>query len=199
MKKRLVICSTCLLLLGGLTAYQTTADYVAELTTTNVVTTGNVEIELIEEYLDEFGETVVFDSTLTHEVVPGDSYSKIPYITNTGSESCYVRIYLATEATLGDEVLTADELQFDINDVNWVAEDDTSVSGWYRYDGVLESGQSTEPLFTEVAFALSMGNDYIGYAIDVNLQAQGVQYEYNELEDGETILDVTGWPASDRN
>ena len=89
MKKKILALVLCVAMLaialvGGTLAYFTDTD-----TETNVFTTGNVAIDLIE----------VFDAE-NAKLLPGIDIQKEVTIENTGSESAYVRVHVAFPAIL---------------------------------------------------------------------------------------------------
>ncbi len=173
MKRKIVLFLCILTILSGFVIYGTYANYVASSKATNVITTSEVQIELIEKTCTANGIIEDFDNEIIHKVYPGDSFSKIPYVENTGTENCYVRIHIDTEF---DQYIT-----FDINE-NWIKEETESdtANGWYRYNRVLEVGETTEPIFTTVTFSVGMGNEFLDEEITVSLMADAVQSEYND-------------------
>lgn len=173
MKIKIFIFLGILIILSGFMIYDTYANYIVSSKTTNVITTNEVQIELIEKRYTEDGIMVDFEDEMIHKIYPGDCFSKIPYVENTGTEPCYVRIHIDTEFH--------EYLVFDINE-NWIKEETTenTENGWYRYNKILEVGETTEPIFTTVSFSLLMGNEFIGKEITVDLKADAVQSEHND-------------------
>lgn len=80
----LVIAMLAIAIVGGTLAYFTDTD--AE---TNVFTTGNVAIDLIEEFDEE-----------NAKLMPGIDIQKEVTVENTGSETAYVRVHVALPAIL---------------------------------------------------------------------------------------------------
>lgn len=197
MRKKQMISVSCLILLVAIIGYQTVAYFTTESTTTNVASTGYVEMELYEEIKADGvnWEFIPMDETVS--IMPGDVVEQKAYITNTGSEDFYARV--SAEVTVVDangETLSADVVSLNIDTENWVLDED----GWYRYVDVVPVGETTaEPLFTEVSFSTAMDNSYIGCTITIVVGSQSVQSEYNEydIENGETVLDVDGFPESE--
>ena len=73
------------------------------------------------------------------------------------------------------------------NDAGWTEQD-----GYYYYNRALRPGETTEPLFTTVTFAETMGNEYQNSTAAIDVTADAVQTANN----GETALDAVGWPAA---
>ena len=63
MKRKILIIAILIICLAGLTG-GTIAYFTAEETTTNVITAGNLSIELVETSLDAEGETMPFRAKL---------------------------------------------------------------------------------------------------------------------------------------
>ncbi len=161
--------------------------------TTNVITTGSVKVQLVQKTTNENGEVLDFTPTELLEIVPGARYSQMPYAQNIGTEECYVRMLVQTRTIAADgETILPNAIVLDIDSSQWVLDDE----GWYRYVGVLSSGEETAvPLFTSVSFPLSMDNSYLGATMEITLAVQGVQAEYNLYED--SVLEVQGFPQGD--
>jgi len=84
----LVVCLAATAIVGGTLAYFTDTD-----AQTNVFTTGDVKIDLWEDFGDNDG---------TEELIPGKNIEKEIYITNTGSEDAYVRVHYAIPVPMAD-------------------------------------------------------------------------------------------------
>lgn len=177
--------------------YQTFAYFTAESTATNVISTGYVEMELYEEIKADGVNWEFIPIGETVSIMPGDVVEQKAYVTNTGSEDFYARV--SAEVLVVDangETLSADAVSLNIDTDNWVLDED----GWYRYVDVVPVGETTaNPLFTEVSFSTAMDNSYIGCTITIVVGSQSVQSKYNEydIENGETVLDVQGFPESE--
>ena len=121
-------------------------------------------------------------------VMPGDTVSKIVTVENTGDHPLYLRVKL-TEG-VSDEALTADDcLSININRSCWLEKD-----GYYYYYRALQSGETTEQLFSEVYFDIyNVDNKYIGKYFTLNVSASAVQSENN----GADVLEAIGWPEEE--
>ncbi len=170
---------------------QTVAYFATQTKTTNVITTGDIDVELMNLTVDENGEIKEIDSEIKN-ILPGDRYSQMPYVTNQGTEDFYARVYLDYEIIKNGEELPG-LLEFNIDETKWKLDSD----GWYRYVDIVKCGETApDPLFTEVYFRGDMGNEYVGSDTDIILQAQCVQAEYNVNAD---VLDVQGWSEVEGN
>lgn len=186
MKKKLIagaVVAVCL----ALTSLGTIAYFTHEDTATNVITSGNIKIELQETALNAEGTEVPFENAIG--IVPGDKVSKIVRVENTGDNEAFIRIKVTKAITLAnqDSDITPDldlvKLDFDEN--NWVYED-----GYYYYRMPLAPGEKTAALFNNVFFDTAMGNEYQNSFATIKVDAQAVQVRNN----GADSLSALGWP-----
>ncbi|MFI3327317.1 MAG: TasA family protein, partial [Clostridia bacterium] len=150
-KKKLYACIACIALLVGTVAYQTFAYFTTESTTTNVISTGYVDMELYEEITADGVNWEFLPTGEMTNILPGDTVEQKAYITNTGSEDFYARVSVEVSiVSATGESLDASVVSFNIDPTLWVEDTD----GWYRYVNVVESGETTaDPVFTEVYFS----------------------------------------------
>ena len=186
--RRLVTFVTAVAACVALVAGGTLAYFSAEETAHNVITTGGVDIELVETMLDESGKEIPFANQTG--VMPGETVSKIVTVENTGESAAYVRVKVAKsfESAGGASELDDSVVGIAYNEADWTKD----AEGWWRYDGALEPGEATTPLFSEVSFAPGVGNAYQGGKAIVAVSAQAVQAANN----GATALDAAGWTTS---
>ena len=152
----------------------------------NVITSGNIDIELVE--MAKVGDELVpFEDV--DGMMPGSAASKIVYVTNTGANDAYVRIKLDMVVELAREgEADLSLINLDLNTTAWTEKD-----GYYYYNKLLAPNASTEPLFTEVTFDKQMGNVFQGSTVSIDVYAQATQVANN----GATALDAKGWPAAE--
>ncbi len=178
----------CIALLGaGTAAYFTVQD-----TAYNVITTGILDMTLQERTAEgaepdtPVGELPEFKDAVG--VMPGEDISKIVYVDNSGTADLYARIRLSMKVTAADGTeLDTEIIELDLNTADW-----TFADGWYYYNGSLEPGQSTPPLFTTVAFAETMDNRYQSSTAAITVEAEAVQSKNNS----ESALEAAGWPTA---
>lgn len=186
MKQKILICAAVLGILS-LSALGTAAYFTSEDTATNVVTAGNIKIELNESTLsDGQMETIPFEDKIN--VVPDTAVSKIVTVKNTGEHPAYIRISVEKQIILSDGVegkADASLMKTDFNTKYWTEKD-----GYWYYNKILEAGKQTEPLFTCVSFAENMDNTYQNSTARLTAKAFGVQTENN----GDAPLEAVGWP-----
>ena len=183
MKKKLVIVGALLLILA-LAAAGTLANSVTEVHTTNVVTTGVIDIEL------ETGKTVTAEiGTYMPGTVAEKTYS---VTTDKCSDPAWLRAKLNVEFT--DESLDSGKLSVTTAD-GWIKCDD----GFYYYETPVDPKQSIE-LLKSIGFDKSMGNEYQESTAKLVVFAQAVQVKNNNAVEAiteENYDQVKGWPAEE--
>lgn len=190
LKRRVISISIMLVLVLEIIPGTTLAFYTTNGIATNVITAGNIEIELIEEAENESGGRVPFVNV--SDATPGDSFSKIPMVVNTGDYTAWVRVSSKISVTLSDGVTTETGFEYadiDYDTTNWEYRD-----GYWYYLSPLEAGATTAPLFTKVSFDMGITNDYGDCTVSVKLIAYAVQHVHNGDGAGETVFDAIGWP-----
>ena len=173
------------------------AYFTAEDTAHNVITSGGVDIEIVEWTLDN-GILVPFPKDEPMRVMPGVTASKIVTVENK-EEEAYIRARFAvTVKNAAGEVMELDEatrtsiIQIATNDDYWL-EDETD-GNWFYYKDAVGTGIATEPLLREVVFsAVNMTNEYQGCTVEIDVDAQAVQVANN----GTDVLEAAGWPIEE--
>ena len=182
MKKKLSIIFGIIAILAVISV-GTLAYFTSEQNAENVISAGNIKLEIHEKTAsgEDFPEEGII-------VMPGDTVSKIVTVENTGDHPLYLRVKL-TEG-VSDEALTDDDcLDININRSCWLEKD-----GYYYYYRALQSGETTEQLFSEVYFDLyNIDNKYLGKHFTLNVAASAVQSENN----GSDVLNAIGWPEEE--
>ena len=184
MKRKLLIVSV-LAILVAVTAAGTLAYFTDTGTAHNVITTGNVKIEL-KEWADEACEQPFQDKT---GVMPGTKVTKIVKVENTGTGAAFVRLYVEKNVYGADQKpMKSDPVSLDFDNRNWTYSES---EGCYYYNRPLEPGKTTEPLFTAVTFDPLMGNEYQNASAHVKVIAYAVQSANN----GDSPQAAKGWPS----
>lgn len=169
--------------------YGTNAYFTAEDTAHSVITSGNIDIELLE-WADE-DRTVPFPKEAVEGVMPGTDVTKIVEIENTGSNPAYIRVKVEKDIELAEEKTEEPDLglmHLDFDNELWARGED----GYYYYKEALAAGEITNPLFASVSFDKEMGNMYQNSTARVNVTAYATQVANN----GDSALDALGWPES---
>lgn len=183
MKRKLLIVSV-LAILVAVTAAGTLAYFTDTGTAHNVITTGNVDIEL-NEWADDARTQPFQDKT---GVMPGTKVTKIVEVKNTGTGAAFVRLYVEKNVyrAADQKPMDTDPVSLNFNNTDWTYSD-----GYYYYNRPLEPGKTTEPLFTAVTFAAEMDNRYQNATAHVKVIAYAVQSANN----GDSPQAAKGWPS----
>ncbi len=188
MKRKILVCAVLAICLS-LLVFGTLAYFTAEERAHNVITSGNIDIDL-QEWADE-NKTVPFPEDGVGDVMPGTEVTKIVEIKNTGSGAAYIRVEVEQQITLEDGSVDKSEnspLSIDFDKTNWTLGDD----GYYYYNKALEPGETTEPLFTKVTFDKTMDNKYQNSTAAIDVTGYAVQTANN----GNSALEAKGWAAA---
>ena len=182
MKRKLLILSL-LVILAALTAAGTLAYYTDSARTHNVITSGKVNIALLE-WADEERTKPFKDK---QGVMPGTKVTKIVEVKNTGTGAAFVRLRVETEVLSAEgQKMGSKHVRLDFNQTDWIHRD-----GYYYYARSLQPGETTEPLFNAVTFAAEMGNTYQNATAHVKVTAYAVQSANN----GDSPQAAKGWPS----
>lgn len=193
MSKRRIFVIALLVCCLAVLASGSVAYFTASETAHNVITSGNVAIDLQEltNRMDEAGNPIPFENPTG--VMPGAEVSKIVQVENTGDNPVWVRIAVEKAIDLvlpeGAEPVEPDLslIVLDLNTADWTEQD-----GYYYYNKPLNPGETTVPLFTTVTFDKTMGNAYQNCTAAVSVKADAVQTANN----GAAVLEAAGWPAA---
>lgn len=186
MKRKLLIVSV-LAILVAVTAAGTLAYFTDTGTAHNVITTGNVKIEL-NEWADEACTQPFQDKT---GVMPGTKVTKIVKVENTGTGAAFVRLRVEKNVYgANQEPMDTKPVSLNFNNTDWIYSESEG-EGYYYYNRALEPGKTTEPLFTTVTFDPLMGNEYQNAAAHVKVIAYAVQSANN----GDSPQAAKGWPS----
>lgn len=188
MKRRLLAGAVIVMCLS-LLAYGTLAYFTAEDTAHNVITSGEIDIEL-QEWADA-EKTTPFPEDEVSGVMPGTEVTKIVEVKNTGANDAYIRVKVEKEFVLSEGVEGETDsglMKIDFDETYWMLGED----GYYYYKEALKPGAVTEPLFASVSFDPSMGNIYQNSTAKVDVTAYAVQVANN----GDSVMDAKGWPEA---
>ena len=180
-KARLLLIALAAILLTVLTQ-PTLAYYTTIGKATNVVTSGDIQLMIHEKTAsgDDFPREGIY-------IIPGDIVSKQVTVENVCEHPFYLRIKLVSGST--NEALSADDcLKLDIDTANW-----TYVEGFYYYNQILQPGETTPALFTQVEIVGSrVDQTHIGSTLSLTVNAYAVQSENNPAD---FPWEASGWTA----
>ena len=180
-KSRLLMIALAAILLTVL-IQPTLAYYTTIGKATNVVTSGEISMQIHEKTADgsDFPDEGVY-------IIPGDIVSKQVSVENICSQPFYLRVQLVSSST-NEELDMEGCLDVDIDTKNW-----TYVDGFYYYNSILQPGQTTPPLFTEVEIVGSkVDQSHVGSALCLTVNGYAVQSKNNYAD---FPWEAAGWPA----
>lgn len=180
--KRKILLIFVVVLLIALASTGTYSNSVYTQKVTNVITSGSVDFKIHE--FTAAGEAYPSEPVV---IMPGDVVSKQVMVENTGNSPAFLRVKL-TPGVNDDKLSAADCIQMDINHTHWTYQD-----GYYYYNQILQPGQTTPALLTQVTFVGDkITNAYLGKMFSLDVAVQAVQSENNGAEP----LKAQGWPET---
>lgn len=188
MKKKIAFMAF-IILLFTLVGYSTYAFLTAKATAYNVITAGDIdiELELKNKEIDENNDGMKAANN-ENTVMPGTAKEHELKVTNIGNNACYFRIRLSSKV---NGKSTNNIINLSMSGVNWIQDGDL----WY-YKNILEPGhdisENNVPSILTVSFAESMGNEYQNATVDIYVTAEAVQAANNGFTT--SVLEVVGWP-----
>ncbi len=189
--KRKAIIFAAILLCAVIFCIVTYAYYVNTLRARNVITTGKIDITIVEQ--QKVGDEFIPYPDEPISVMPSAEISKVVAV-RCEEEKAYIRMKYSVyfEDSSGKELdLDTSVVEIIPTGKNWIEKD-----GWFYYNAPLSAGEITEPPFENVKFAsLAMDNKYQKTTLTIRIHAQSVQYANNPAPDGD-ITAVSGWPKS---
>jgi len=195
MKLKALVLALLLVVLGSISV-GTLAYFTADTTAHNVITSGGVEIELVETTIKD-GEEIPFPEEGITGVMPGVDVAKIVKVENTGASAAWVRVKLEKVVTLTDGTTQntlpdgSEAVTYEISNPElWLTKDN---DGWYYYKTPVDPDKFTETIIETVKFAPKMGNEYQNCRAEVIVSAQAVQVANN----GTDVLAAQGWPVEE--
>ena len=188
MTKRKLLSLCLILILISIMGVGTLAFFTDEEKADNIITSGNIDIQLNEwtGEVDGEGNKIHFEDVTG--VMPGMTVPKIVEVENIGDNEAYVRVSAEKVITLAqDGEADYDLITIDFDLQNWTYQD-----GFYYYNEVLLPGEVSKPLFTSVTFDASMNNMYQNCEVRIDVDADATQVANN----GDSALEAKGWPES---
>lgn len=192
MKKKLLLLAAVIACIA-IAVTGTLAYFSADDTAHNVITTGGVNIKVVEQTRNDDKALVDFPEEGIQGVMPGTSVAKIVRIQNTGVSEAWIRVKMDT--SILDE--QGEDLPLTIGDSEKTVVEFSVLTGWldggdgyWYYEKPVSAGEMTDALLEEVHFSEKMGNEYQNCTANLLICAEAVQTANN----GETVLDAQGWP-----
>lgn len=189
MKKKILFIAAVVVCIA-IAAAGTLAYFTSERTAHNVITTGKIDIEVIEKTLDEDGTLIDWPETGITGAMPGTEVVKQVRVKNVATAEAWVRVKLGAQITnpAGETLKQEGAIDYPIASTSWVK----GADGYYYYTEKLAPGAETANLIEKVIFAPGMGNEYQNCTVVLTVTAEAVQVAHN----GETVMEAAGWPES---
>lgn len=154
MKKKVALTAAAVALVGTLAVGGTLAWFTDTETATNVVTTGHVDISVMEK--DSAGESYEEKNgsglTLDGKYVPNATVDKFVTVKNNkNSSKAWIRVKIEMPESMNDDVLKG-------MNAKWVKNTVDSGDEYYYYNVAVDANQSTDELITGIQLP-NWGND----------------------------------------
>lgn len=189
MKRKLTLIAATVALGALLVTGATLAWFTSTDTATNVVTVGNVSIEILETSEDKNAISTENGIEWTGAMTPGQVLSKVPTIDNIGKNDAWVRANVTMEYLKNGEPVELPEgvavpvINYNTSEgSNWIAGED----GFYYYKEALTTdgaGKVTTPLFDTVTIPNTWTNQgeisMANVTVKVVVNAEAIQYDNN--------------------
>ena len=184
MQKKKIMALALVIILLALLAGNSLAYYSVRGTATNVVTSGNIRLKIIETGADY--NTFPKDGV---EVVPGQTVTKRVSVQNICTHPFWLRLKVTTGSS--DASLSAEDV-LEILDPN--TQDWTKVGDYYYHNTIVRPFETTNPLFSQVKLSgTDISQEDIGTALTITIKASAVQSENNVAANA---WEASGWPES---
>lgn len=180
-KKMFIALIALVVLIASLIGGATMAYKVREGRSDNEIAVGNLKTSLIN--LGPDGNNM--PTEVITGILPATTYNNTVYVKNNGEHDQWVRV--AVIKTIEDY----DGTPLDSNCVfpNYDTESWIYKDGFFYYRYILEPGQKSLPLYTELYFDKNIGNAYARATLTMDFDLDAVQSENN----GMTVIDAIGW------
>ena len=155
----------------------------------NIITFGNLKMQLIETTLDENNQEVEVDNNENLNITNMPNLSRIVKVKNLGNHDFYARVSLKIigKDSNNQEIDVTKYVSYNLNTEDWIYKD-----GWYYYKKIVKQNEYTSSLITEINFDVnSITSKLSDGTIKLDIDAEAVQAENN----AENVLDVLGWPS----
>ena len=152
----------------------------------NVVTFGDLKLQIVNQTLDSNGYEV--DVMQDAEKLNNAKVNRIVKIKNICDNDMYVRVKVDFNGKNANDQEFEPDSYIEIigGDDAWIYQD-----GWYYYQDILKPSITTENLMSSLEFDMDkLTSHYSGSNIELNIEAQAVQSTHNASQ----VLEATGWP-----
>ena len=188
MSKKKIIAMMALVIVIAIMGTGTLAYFTTRVVTHNVITSGGVNIQLVEEF------PAGGDDQHAEGVMPGSELEKKVQVQNL-DEPAWIRVKVTVSCNgkAVDPKVMAIDYNVGTAANQWTKGEDNI----YYYNSIVSAPDKTAPLFSKVAFSgKDMGNEYQNSEFVVSVEAQAVQAQNNAPTVENDVTTVQGWPNS---
>ena len=182
----IALVATIIAISAGTVAYFATSEK-----THNVISTGGVKVALYE-LSDPSGSGSTEDLVPFKDIeniIPGELYSKIPFVKNEDTEPAWIRAHLSLTKTSPDGTVTPVPDLSSIIELIDLSSNWTYLNDYYYYTPALAATELTDPLFKGIKFKENI-DVAAGTVYALSIFADATQTANN----GDSALTATGWP-----
>ena len=170
--------------------FSSSAFFVTKIETDNVISFGNIKVQLLNHMIDENGNEI--QANKEEDLLKNKNVSRIIKVKNVCQHSAYIRVRLNMQ---GNKDLTnypaSEYVEYKFNNDAWIEKD-----GWFYYNVILKSGETSKNLMDGISFDVDkLTSDYPGSKITWTVEVQAVQSENNS----DNVLIAKGWPEGSDN
>ena len=185
--KSKIVFGISILLLLGFCLLSSSAFFAKSITANNIVSFGNLKLQLINNTIDETGKEIAV--TEEKEKIDEPKVSRIIKVKNVCDNSMYVRVKIELTGECGQTGFMADPyVNYDFNDGEWKKQGE-----WFYYLEELRPKEVTGNLIEKFEFDTNrLTGDFAGSTIVLKVSAQAVQSEHNG-----NSLEAQGWPEEE--
>lgn len=189
MNKKCIMIFILLIFIIIFSIFSTVAFITMRIDAKNIITFGNLKMELIETTLNQDNTETIVENNDIIDITNITDLSRIIKIKNIGKHDFFTRVSLNLIGIDKDniEFNATEYINLDINPTDWVYKD-----GWYYYKKIVKNNEITSELLTNIRFDVnSITSHYPNGKFKLDINAEAVQAENNSKD----VLEVMGWPS----
>jgi len=155
----------------------------------NIITFGNLKMQLLQTTINEFGNEEILDNNVSIDITNNEKLSRIIKIKNLGSQDFYARISLEIIGIDNDnnEFYINDFVKYNFNNDDWLYKE-----GWYYYKKSIKPEEITSSVINGIAFDINnITKKHSNCSFKLNIKTEAVQSKNNN----EDVLNAVGWPS----
>lgn len=158
--------------------------------TNNVITFGNIKMQLLHTTLNENNDEIQINNDEEFNIINNSNLNRMIKVKNLGKHEFFLRISLEMIGiNENNEELDANNLvKYNINLNDWIYKE-----GWYYYKNIVKEGEVTSNLIDGMNFDVNnITLNYQDWKFKFDVNAQAVQAKNNATN----VLGAVGWPEN---